>query len=505
MTPRYTELQLDALRELANIASGNAATALSQMLGREVELSVPRVLALPLADAVDACGSPDEIVTGVVIPLDGDIDGLVLLLIPIEGAAALCQLLGVEAGSEIGDSALREIGNILGTSCLNALASMTGLNLGPCPPHLTTDMLGAIVSSLALSQTAIHRPRAGARLRARGRRRAVLDLVRAAADRRRRDRPAGAAGPRRAVAMGSVRMGEIEVSKRAGDELVARGLGSCIGLALVDRVRRRRRAGSCRAARVERDRPRARQVRRPRRPRADRSQSAAPEPAGRRLEAVLAGGARMFELGELDIGARNAEAVRDGPRRIGAHGPRRRDRRQPRPHDARRRRRLHGHRQGGRRRADHAARRLRPTRALAGGAGPRRHLRRSAAHERDARSRPGRRARRGGQAGPASRAATGRRAPARPAAAHRRLLAPDQVHQRPPAPDRPRDRHVLPDVGDPALDRAAQPDRARGDQHHAGHLVGRAVAAARPARCSSRSTCSRSARGCCSPSSSRSC
>jgi chemotaxis protein CheC len=154
VTPRYTELQLDALRELANIASGNAATSLAQMLGREVDLNVPRVLALSLADAVEACGSPDDATTSVVIPLDGDIQGVVLLLIEPDGAAALCQLLGVEAGSEIGESALREIGNILGTSCLNALASMTGLHLEPCPPHLTTDMLGAIVSSLALAQEA---------------------------------------------------------------------------------------------------------------------------------------------------------------------------------------------------------------------------------------------------------------------------------------------------------------------------------------------------------------
>jgi chemotaxis protein CheC len=78
----------------------------------------------------------------------------VLLLIEPEGAEALCRLLGVGAWDEIGESALREIGNILGTSCLNALASMTGLHLEPRPPHLTTDMLGAIVSSLALSQTA---------------------------------------------------------------------------------------------------------------------------------------------------------------------------------------------------------------------------------------------------------------------------------------------------------------------------------------------------------------
>jgi chemotaxis protein CheC len=154
VTPRYNELQLDALRELANIASGNAATSLAQMLGREVELNVPRVLALPLADAVEACGSPDEATTSVVIPLDGDIDGVVLLLIDPTGAEALCKLLGVDAWDEIGESALREIGNILGTSCLNALASMTGLHLEPRPPHLTTDMLGAIISSLALSQTA---------------------------------------------------------------------------------------------------------------------------------------------------------------------------------------------------------------------------------------------------------------------------------------------------------------------------------------------------------------
>jgi chemotaxis protein CheC len=154
VTPRYNELQLDALRELANIASGNAATSLAQMLGREVELNVPRVLALPLADAVEACGNPDEATTSVVIPLDGDIDGVVLLLIDPSGAEALCNLLGVNAWDEIGESALREIGNILGTSCLNALASMTGLHLEPRPPHLTTDMLGAIVSSLALSQTA---------------------------------------------------------------------------------------------------------------------------------------------------------------------------------------------------------------------------------------------------------------------------------------------------------------------------------------------------------------
>ncbi len=148
MIIEYNELQLDALRELANIGAGTAATALSQMLGQEVTLSVPNALPLPLADAVAAAGPPDQVVTGVVIPLEGDVDALVLLLIPLEDADTLCGLLGVEAGTEVGDSALSEIGNILGASYMNALAGMTGLSLLLCPPQLATDLLASIVASV---------------------------------------------------------------------------------------------------------------------------------------------------------------------------------------------------------------------------------------------------------------------------------------------------------------------------------------------------------------------
>ncbi|MGZ4326060.1 MAG: chemotaxis protein CheC [Solirubrobacteraceae bacterium] len=123
--PRLTELQLDALRELANIASGHAATALAQMLGTEVDLSVPNALALPRADAIAAYGSADGPVAGVVTPLEGDIEGVVLLLIPAGDAETLCRLLGVTPRTEVGDSALREIGNILGASYLNALSAIT--------------------------------------------------------------------------------------------------------------------------------------------------------------------------------------------------------------------------------------------------------------------------------------------------------------------------------------------------------------------------------------------
>ena len=156
MNSSLSETQLDALRELANIASGTAATALSQMLAREVEINVPRALALPPADAVDACGDPEQHVASVVVPIQGDIDGIVLLMIPYEQAEILCGLLGVEAHTEVGDSALREIGNILATSYLNGLGAMTGMELEPSPPQLHTDMLAAIVSSLLVGAAGTH-------------------------------------------------------------------------------------------------------------------------------------------------------------------------------------------------------------------------------------------------------------------------------------------------------------------------------------------------------------
>ncbi len=153
MITRYDERQLDALRELASIGSGTAATALAQMLGRPVELAVPRALALPLADALDAVGEPDAMVASVVLPVGGDAEIVVLLLFSYRCAASLCTLLGVEPRSELGDSALGEIGNILGASAVGALAQMTGLALEPRPPQVLYDMLGAVVASV-LSETA---------------------------------------------------------------------------------------------------------------------------------------------------------------------------------------------------------------------------------------------------------------------------------------------------------------------------------------------------------------
>lgn len=147
-TDRYSELQLDAFRELANIGSGNAATALSSMLGTEVEIDVPRALLLPLDEAVDAIGPRGDEVVVVMLGLEGSVPGMVLMALSMASATELCALLGVDVDDDMGTSALGEIGNIVGCSYVNALAAMTGLDFEPQPPHVTRDLLGAIITSV---------------------------------------------------------------------------------------------------------------------------------------------------------------------------------------------------------------------------------------------------------------------------------------------------------------------------------------------------------------------
>jgi chemotaxis protein CheC len=148
VSTQYSDLQLDALRELANIGSGTASSALSSMLGRSVDISVPNAVVCPMTMAVDALGPAEDEVTGIVLGVVGDMEATVVLLVSPADATSICAMLGVDADTEIGLSALQEIGNVVGTSYVNALAGMTGMALEPTPPGAATDMLAAIVESV---------------------------------------------------------------------------------------------------------------------------------------------------------------------------------------------------------------------------------------------------------------------------------------------------------------------------------------------------------------------
>src|SRR3954452_21960755 len=142
----FSDMQLDALRELANIGSGNAGTALGTMLGKSVDISVPTAAALPLAEAVAIAGDPDELRYGVVVPIIGDFDAIVVLLFPEPDARTLCGIYGIEPSTPDGYSMLGEVGNILGTNYINGLAQMVGMEMEPSPPEVVEDMLGSSLS-----------------------------------------------------------------------------------------------------------------------------------------------------------------------------------------------------------------------------------------------------------------------------------------------------------------------------------------------------------------------
>jgi len=148
MSAQYNDVQLDALRELANIGAGTASTALSEMLGRSIDLAVPDVSVLPMAEAVELLGPPEQEITGIMLGVEGELPGTVLMLLSPENAEKICVMLGLPPDSDLAPSALGEIGNVVGTSYLNALAGMTGLEVEPTPPATVTDMLGAIVESV---------------------------------------------------------------------------------------------------------------------------------------------------------------------------------------------------------------------------------------------------------------------------------------------------------------------------------------------------------------------
>ncbi len=141
----FTELQQSALREVANIGSGHAATALSQLLGRQVDIGYSEALLTVLAEAIDRIGAPMSRSALVDTPIAAD-GGTVLLVFPDDTGEQLCQLLGCSLDDEMGPTALQEVGNILATSYLNAIVEMTGMELEPEPPTVEVDMLGQLLS-----------------------------------------------------------------------------------------------------------------------------------------------------------------------------------------------------------------------------------------------------------------------------------------------------------------------------------------------------------------------
>ena len=146
------DAKLDFLKELANIGTGHATTALSQMLsGRLFQLVVPDAQMLPFSEAAEYVGGAEQVVVGIFVVVSGDVKGHMAFLLPLDSALVLLRLLiGDDSGelNELARSALQEIGNIMITSYLNALSKMTNLLMAPSVPGVAIDMAGAVWQSV---------------------------------------------------------------------------------------------------------------------------------------------------------------------------------------------------------------------------------------------------------------------------------------------------------------------------------------------------------------------
>ncbi|HBC98746.1 MAG TPA: chemotaxis protein CheC [Lachnoclostridium sp.] len=152
---RYDEMSglgLDLIREIGSIGTGNSATALSSMLGKTVRMTLPDVQILGYNEAIKFLGDPEEIVAAILVKMSGEINGLMLFVLKLD---FINQVLSILMKEEIEDyyqlnvletSALEEVGNIIISSYVNAISSLSEVSINLSVPDIAINMLGGILS-----------------------------------------------------------------------------------------------------------------------------------------------------------------------------------------------------------------------------------------------------------------------------------------------------------------------------------------------------------------------
>lgn len=156
-TRELRDKELDALKEMANIGAGHAATALSQLTNRRIMIDVPDVRICTIEEAADTTGKDGGVVAAVLMHVLGDLTGRSLLLFAKNCALQLADLLlNREPGTtrvfaELEQSSIKETANILTGAYLNGLSDMLGLMLIPSVPSLAIDLSTAVLSTTYLN------------------------------------------------------------------------------------------------------------------------------------------------------------------------------------------------------------------------------------------------------------------------------------------------------------------------------------------------------------------
>ncbi|CAG9619689.1 chemotaxis protein CheC [Sutcliffiella rhizosphaerae] len=166
MNHNHSLNELDILKELGNIGAGNAATALSQLLNKEINMNVPMAKVVNFNEMMELIGGSERPVAAVFLRMEGEITGSLFFVLSLEDATRLINHLipdrdlhvGNLPSHELGLSALQELGNIVSAHYLTALSECIGMIVTPSVPQVTIDMVGAIVMTglLEISQVSDH-------------------------------------------------------------------------------------------------------------------------------------------------------------------------------------------------------------------------------------------------------------------------------------------------------------------------------------------------------------
>ncbi len=155
MIKDYSDLgsmEIDTLKEIGSIGTGNAATALSSLIGQPVRIQVPEVRIMGYNEAIEWIGGPEEITAGVLVKMSGQINGIMLSVQQLDFVNLVLENMlgrGVEnyyGLHEMETSALVEIGNIMISTFINALSTLADIDITLTVPAFTVDMQGAIMA-----------------------------------------------------------------------------------------------------------------------------------------------------------------------------------------------------------------------------------------------------------------------------------------------------------------------------------------------------------------------
>ncbi len=147
-------LLIQSLARVAHDGAARAGRSLSGLMGQEIRIHVPDIRFGTKVDACAAVGGEEALVMGAYLTIQGDVAGHVMLLFPMQRALECVDLMcGQKIGTttepdEMAESAIGELGNIVGSAFINALADYANLILHPSTPSVVCDMAIALVESI---------------------------------------------------------------------------------------------------------------------------------------------------------------------------------------------------------------------------------------------------------------------------------------------------------------------------------------------------------------------